>query len=321
MSFTSRTKKIIAIAVSAVIIGIIGVQPIKADTFDISAILSAIKEDTGNILATVNTLPASINSIVMQLTVLVMALNGPDSDPSSPTANLQKDFAVLYNINAGNDQSRKDMQKYLVSSYLKSNFTTLDENGRPIRDKEGNPQLSIASNVNDLVYQGLIGVPVSVASDKDMAAGVVNPAFNYVVNASGINIPHAAPASWQGSAVNQANYKTYYNSINAIQTYNSYVLSLLYADTLAQKDGNTLSAQQAALVKEANDSDWFQKVATENIGIVFRQLLIYNSQIFVLLTQMLQTQRQQLAVATMTNTLFIWANNFTENQLLQKAKQ
>ena len=132
-----------------------------------------------------------------------------------------------------------------------------------------------------------------------------------------MNITHTIPGpNWRGTEENKQKYLSYYSSISAIQTFNGYLLSQLYADYV---NGRQYTQQQTALIQQASSSDWFTHVASESIGVVLRKILMYNSQLYVLMTELVQTQKQLLSAQAMTNTLLIIGNQFTENQLISKA--
>ena len=107
-------------------------------------------------------------------------------------------------------------------------------------------------------------------------------------------------------------------TISAIQTYNAYLLSQVYSDYV---NGTQLTQQQNSLMQQASNAAWFTQVASENIGLVLRQILMYNSQVYVLLSQLVQTQKQALAAQAMTNTLIVIGNEFTGSQLLLRARK
>ncbi|MEO8963873.1 MAG: hypothetical protein ABI370_04295 [Gammaproteobacteria bacterium] len=174
--------------------------------------------------------------------------------------------------------------------------------------------LGDVTQANDITFLTMLGSPIYPSDPRGDGAGDI--AYNFIKNASGINMTHTAPSDqWRGSKDNKDKYTSFYNTISSIQSYNAYVLGQMYAD---YKNGMT--NQTSALMQQAGNSNWFSQVASENIGYVLRQILMYNSESFVLLAQLLQTQRQMAEAQAMTNTLIVIGNQFTENQLIAKAR-
>jgi hypothetical protein len=320
MSLANRTKKIMmgAAAVGVVTAFSLTSAPIRAQIGgDISIILSAIKQDTGNILQAVNNVPSQLNSIIEAVVALNVTWTQPDGTDTS--AKLQSSFATLADTVSTNNDTRASIQDNLVSSLLRP--TT----GGGMPDYYTVPASLTAQNfpyANDMVFQTLLGKPFlnpdpRPKTDADGNPIAIDPIYNYIKNAAGLNITHAIPSpQWIGTKDARTKYFNFYTTITAIQTYDAYLLSQLYADFAK---GPQLTTQQNALMVQASNSDWFAQVASENIGVVLRQILMYNSQIFVMLTQLLQVQKQSLAAQAMTNTLIVIGNQFTESQLLNKA--
>jgi type IV secretory pathway TrbF-like protein len=121
-------------------------------------------------------------------------------------------------------------------------------------------------------------------------------------------------SNWNGNPGDQAKYSSFYNTITAVETYNAYILSQLVTDNLA-----ALSTSQKALTDMANGSNFFSQVASETVGVVLRQILMFESQSFIVLTQMLEVQKQLLASQAMTNTMLMNTGTTTEQILLRKA--
>lgn len=169
---------------------------------------------------------------------------------------------------------------------------------------------------NDLTYSTILGAPFFSKDPRDTSSKKVDSALNYILNASGINIPHIAPnLAWQGATTDQDNYQAYYSAVISAETFGAYILSQQYADK------TQLNEVQTALVTQASDAtNWMAKVASENIGWVLRQLLLYQSQSLVLMTQLVQTQKQIATASAMTNTLFIANNTQWEGLLVSKAQ-
>lgn len=142
MFFSSlrRTKVLIGMLVAS--IAVLPATRVFADDAGLASILSAIKQDTGNILQTVNTLPSHIDAIATTLTQFAVQWVAPDS--SKETAALQSNFALLSNVNAEIDQTITMLQPTLVKDFINSNGITATN----------------TPNANDLLYQSLLKRPL-----------------------------------------------------------------------------------------------------------------------------------------------------------------
>ena len=61
-------------------------------------------------------------------------------------------------------------------------------------------------------------------------------------------------------------------------------------------------------------------VIANDLGWVLRQILLFSSQTYVLMDQLLQTQKQMLATLAMTNTLLVANSNYQASILSNKAQ-
>jgi len=288
----TRLKKMIAISIAALAVGIMAISPAKGDSIS-DLYLAYITQFTYE--------TAQAAYYIEQYTygVLTILNSWVLPDKSDATANLQSGFVNMTNAAIQNSATQNTAQQQFTQDFLSG----INAGSVPY--------------ANDFTYQTLLGQPYFNPDPRIQNGENVNPVFNYIKNAAGLNIVHRTPnRNWKGSDKDKQNYQNFYTTVSAIQTYNAYVLSQLYADA---SNGNQLTQQQNALMQQASNSDWFAQVASENIGIVLRQILMYNSQVYVLLTQLLQTQKQLLSAQAMTNTLLVLGNQFTEMQLLTKA--
>ncbi len=256
--------------------------------------LNLIEQHTSAILTNVNNLP----SYLAALTKLALSLLA--NDDSAESANLQASFGALTNNYAANDVLQQKIQKQLLTDFFGPNVTT-----------------TTVPYANDMTFQTFVGQPYFNPDPRNVGGVKIDYAYNYLKNVAGLNMQHAVPdPGWSGKPGAKLNYQNFYSAISAVQTYNAYVLSQVYAEA---ENNNQAASTQAALIKLASDSAWFSKIATENIGIVLRQILMYNSQMYIVMTQILQAQKQMVATQAMNNTLLILGNTFTESQLLNKA--
>jgi hypothetical protein len=271
-------------------------QAIKGSSSTIQQLTTNIKTTTDSILQKVDTLP----TILEKLGQFIDAwLNEDDSDT---TANIVPTFTDLGKLLNDNLTKQKSMQNQLNTDLL------------------GDITATTLPSANDLLYSNILIKPPDEKfffdPDPRKKDGDVNPQYNYIKNASGINIRHTLPGTgWSGTQEDQVRYRTYYNTVMAVASYNGYVLSNQYTD------GSQFNNLQQKLIDQASDADkWFAIVASEKIGFVLRQLLIYQSQIFVVLTQLVQTQKQMATAQVMTNALLIAGGMSDESLFLSKAQ-
>lgn len=259
-----------------------------------SDVLTDIRNYTYSTWQTVKTISAAVATILTDVSGWVAL---PEHSPGDKSTALAEFFAQQ-TANALSLQDATSTQQTGLSRI--SLGSDVNENSVPY--------------ANDLTWQTLLGAPVFPNDNRQTDA-----ALNYVVNAAGLNTPHVIPimtSDWKGSDTDKKNYQNFYKTISSIQTFNAYVLGELYAD---YHSGGTASYSQAKLIQQASNSEWFATVMSEPIGLVLRQLLMYNSQNLAIMTQLLQTQKELLAAQAMANTLMIVGNQFNESLLLGKA--
>lgn len=261
--------------------------------------LSAITTNTYGALEDLNNLPSYLNGLIQMATSWLT-----DTSKDGFTSQIQAGFATLGAASANdmNSQNALATQQQLIADML--GLSAADFNSP-------NPKvLNTVPNINDLSYATLIGAP-------PVPKAPISP-YNYLKNASGFSISHPAPnLNWQGTAQDQTNYSNYFNTISAIESFDAYTLSNQYADTL---NGAAFNNTQSSLIAEASGSAWLLQITTEELGKVLRHILLFDSQSYVLLSQLVQLQRQQLAAQAMTNTLLITNNGMNESLLLSKAQ-
>lgn len=259
--------------------------------------LQTIAENTSGILVYVNNLPVYLRALTK------MALSWLAPDTSQSTAELQNTFTALENASIQNTKTQTENQKKFLDYFF----------AFPSKQSD-------FPSANDFTYQTLLKQPYFADQPNPLQKNTGrDSAYNYTLYASGLNIRHRKPPTYLLSKNNASigMYINYYNTASAVQTYNGYILGELYADS---KNGNSVKEKQDSLVQKANSADWFSQIASENIGIVLRQILLYNSQTYVLLTQLLETQKQLLAAQAMNNALLIATSQFNEDMLYTKAR-
>lgn len=302
MPFSSNPlKKIALVLLVSCSIAAAFVLPAKAQVAagaGAEGLLAQIAENTKGILEKVDTLPDRLKKLVD------LSLKWILVDTSMTTANLQKSFTELANENSSISERQKDfsLQRQLLAEYLGDTVTPKNFPG-----------------VNDISFSTLNNQLFFNPDPRKKENPSLDPAYNYIKTASGLLINHTSPTSglsWVNKDNAFLNYVKYYNTISAVQTYNAYIMSKLYIDA---KNNHKLSDAQQALIKQASSSDWFIQVASERIGIVLRQILMYISQSYVLQIRTLDTQKDMLTAQAMTNTLLVLLNLQNEDILVKKA--
>jgi hypothetical protein len=313
--FISRMKKISAFIAIVSALMIVAIPQLRADTTAATPTapaaggstaaagggsdtiyLQEIATYTNSILTAVTT---PLNPVVLMILTPLFNLVAADNstNPPSPTPSLQFGFTMVnYMGGTGETQAISSIYSQLQSDF----FTSVSTSSVP--------------NANDLAFGSLVGTPVFSPDPRQNNAG--NVGYNYLKTAAGMTLIHVIPGTdWKGSNYDQNNYKVMYNTESAAQTFNGYALSQLYADTALQ-----LSSLQAALVTQVSDPKaWFAVVTSEPIGAVLRQTLMFQSQSYVVLTQLLQTEKLLLAAVAVNNTMLMVSNTGNESMALMKA--
>lgn len=282
-------KKGLLLATAAVCLSTVYVSPLLAeDTAPGGDYLKIIAQNTSNMLIKLNNVPDYINTMVQ------FAVNMQRSDDSPATSEMQANFAKIGLL--------------LSKDYVMQQGMQMQINGDVL-----GPMVKSLPNKNDLVYSSLLAA--YDPNDPNSKAALAS-AYNYIRNASGVGLATAPPRG-TATGVNADAYKAYYNTVTSVKSFNAYVLSNRLAEML---NGNGLNPAQTALQVQASSSNWIAQVATEELGKVVRQLLVFQSQSYVLLAEMLQTQKQMLMAQAMTNALLIAANKENEDKMYDQAQ-
>jgi hypothetical protein len=299
-------------------LGLASISPLGAQTSDLSG---GGGSSGGSIIAILNAILVRVNNLPPALVNLQAYTNAwMSTDTSTPTSTMQGNFTQLGNYLTTIVDQQNAVQSQLNASLLNNDGSNVyNFNYANYGSSSQNP--ATTSNLqyaNDLVYSSLLGIPF-FAKDPRNSGGQgkkVDSRLNYIMNASGLNLYHIRPATnWQGSQNSQTKYQGFYNTVMAATSFNGYILSDVYADK------NQFTTLQQTLIKQATDpKTWFVEVGKENIGYVLRQLLIYQSQIFVLLTEMIQIQKQMVTAQAINNSVLMAVNMNNENLLVSGAQ-
>ncbi len=307
--YFNKVKKFLILLGAAATISLVHFSGLKAQGSN--DYLKQIAFNTLGILNNVNTLPATLQAIGN----LVNAWISPDT--SEATTTMQGTFTQLGNLMTTNKTTQASLQANLNNDLLNNDGNNVlnANNGAP-NTANGMANQNTLWHANDLVYSTLLGTPYYPKDPRAAKNKSINPPYNYIKNASGLNIYHPLPWTMTGGSKQaKLRYHNYFNTVMSVESFGAYVLSHQYAD------GSQFDTLQTTLIKQATDpKNWFAKVASENIGFVLRQVLLYESQTFVLLTQMLQVQKQAVAAQAMTNALLIATNQMNENVMIANAQ-
>ena len=254
----------------------------------------------------------TLNTYVTDMSALVASLMAPADDANS--SSLQSNFTSLDTALMNNTTAQLTLQQPLQTAIF--NAVPLPSSKTPP------PPITPATlqNANDLSYSTLLNSLYFSPDPRAQTKPAPDPALNYIKNAAGITLIHTVPGyNLNGMYPDIVTYTNYYNTVTAVESYNAYILSWLYAD---YKSNNAVANQQNAmmtLMTQANKPTWFATIASENLGIVLRQMLMYQSQLYVIMGQLLDTQKKMLAAQAMTNSLLIANNQVNEKILLKYA--
>ncbi len=312
--FKKYAKKIALGALTTIAISISSISQLRADTPapapSEAAILAQIAQYTNaTVVALTSTNMDPTKGPVYPIAGIIAALTSLTStdtatNPATPTPTLQNGFTTYVAQAATSTTAQTTLQQQLTTDFFGS---------------ASMPTQAITfqstPNANDLAFQTLLGGGTQTFSDPNYKAGTSG--YNYLKYAAGLNINHTLPnpSQWVGLPSDQTRYTNYFNAITAVQTFDGYALSQLYEDLT-----NNISAAQTALVNQASDpTNWFAIITNESIGAVLRQTLMYESQSYILLTQLLQTEKMLLAAQAMNNTLVILSGQASETMLVARA--
>lgn len=294
---TSRIKKLIALVTAAITISLLCFSPLRAQTSQTAEqYLAQIADNTYNILKAVNDVPVYLAS----LPAFLASWLAPDESKTTPQ--LQTDLANYGNRIVQDINVQNSLQPQLLAELF----------GQEVTRKN-------MPNANDMVYSTLLGIPYFDPDPRNPAGAkpTANPPYNYIKNASGMLLSHTMPQiGWTGKSEDQLKYLNFYNTVMSVESFNAYALSGLYAEYV---NGGSLTPLQSSLITKASNSDWFVEISSEPLGVVLRQILLYQSQIFMLMTQLIHTEKQLLTTQVMSNSLLILMNQTNEQMLLQKA--
>lgn len=309
MRFVNGIKKFIIVLAAAITVFFFYIPTLRAQQAgpggSAETYLYHIMENTYGILQDFNNFPNYLEGLGKFI------ISWMTNDTSETTTSMQGNFATLGSLIVSDQDAQKSAQLDLTADLYNQT------NKGVFVNPPGSPAiLDTIPNINGLTYSTVLGLPPVKNIPK--ALQNQNTPYNYIKNAGGMTLVHTQPGlTWQGPADDQTKYQNYYNTMMSIESFNGYILSNLFAET---QNGNAFTKTQNALISQASNSSWVAEIATEELGKVLRQILMFESQSYVLLSQSVQTQKQMLTAQAMTNALLIMANQTSETLLVSKAQ-
>jgi len=300
-----------------------------------NAILQQIKVNTDLILSNVNKIPSLITEFLKykeNITRVQESGKKPEALMFSTQTywdtlgqyfqyglNYDPSFkdAITDNIKANNEvlvslqqDAFATSQTVGTNSFDASSFASSKKN-------QSAPILSAIPNVDDLAYTNAIGFPPIVGfkpSSKNQIQ-IDSSVKNYIKAAGGANLFHPQLASQSTPiTIAQKQYQAQFNLAYAVQSFNTYVLSKYIVNEA------TISQTQSTLYRKASGSDYLTTISSEPIGYVLRDILLFQSQNYVLTTRLIELQREILMAHVMTNALLIASNRQAESLLFDKTQ-
>jgi hypothetical protein len=260
------------------------------------AVLKQIASNTFETVQSINRIPGYLQSI----TEMALSWLKTETEDSSLIMQTQADFATIGAAFSQPPTVQADRQVKAAANFLAQNPADFTD---PVK---ANAVLTKMPYINNLFYSSVLGM-------KPVPKGAFAPG-DYMQNALGTNIPHAVPdSSWQGDTLSKNVYTGYYKTIVAANSFGVYVLSNLITEATEQPQ---IATAQAELVKKASRSEWLAQVATQDLGKVLRDILVFQSQNYVMMTKLVELQKQTLVAQVMTNSLLIATNQGDEPKLL-----
>jgi len=243
-------------------------------------LLSLIAGTTTGMLQLMNQSTAYFESLAEMATSWIAT-----TSPQDPIVTNQYIFANLGQQLTSSEQTQLSTTQSLITQFLQAGSLNTS-----------NP--SMPSNADDLTYTILFGQSIVKPQTTTTTSNYSQNIQNYIKNVTGSTLILDQPnPNWPEGKL-KTQYTNLYNTLAAIQSYDQYLISGL----ASLQNNQNLSMQ---LTTQATSSTWFTQIATEALGLVLRHILMYTSQSFVQITQIVQLQQQQLAVQAMTNSLLL----------------
>lgn len=291
MKYLDQLKKVFVLMVAAICTSIVYIGPSTAQTYS-EWYLQQIANNTYNML--------QIMQNSGNLAGFAVSWLQQDTGDDSVTTKAQQGLATSGWMFTISQALIKAQQRQIVADIM----------DRPLGDFEGKNPIILADvpNVNEISFSSLVGAPPVANKPVDL--------YGYVKNAAAVNSLRPVPdSSWEGDDDSKERYKNYYDTVTSIESFDAYVISQLATDSLLKVDEN-----RNQLLAFATSSDFFSKIATEELGRVLRQILLFTSQTFVVNAELQKNLKEMVAAQAMTNTMLIKLNELNEFNLAKNAK-
>lgn len=259
--------------------------------------LPIITQHTRAILKEVNNIPGYLNTYLTPVTKMAQQWLQTKDDQNTIANNLQpfSNYA----------SSADSILEYQIDNTV--NFTKAFLMAGTNKTSSTDQKLVLPSNSNQLTYSIIYGQPIDgskyprlnapgqSADEKNKISQQLAADINgYIKNLSGSNYIFKQPTS--GNSDDIKNYRTMYNMLSSIQSYNTFILSSLYyqnfSDDLTKK-----------LMNNASKDTWITQIGSEDLGLVLRHVLMYCTGMFMQLNRIQQLQQQQVTLLAMNNVL------------------
>jgi len=266
-----------------------------------AGILNAIKSDTGQILVGIQNLPTYLNIYLAPLLLYANSWLSKDDQPNGLLATYQAAVAT---------KNKEEMQNFRMQDNAVYEFTKTFLMNGSIEASNA----TLPDNANRLSSTILIGKGQKIDPNSDQKSRPEELVKDYVRNLTGANYAFSQPPQTP-SGKTPPNYTFFYHSIAAIQSFGNRILSKLLV--VPDKNGQS---QREFLMNQASSSSWFKNIGEEDLGLVLRHILMYDSQIYVQLMKLEKLQQDHVAAQAMTNTLLIFiADQMVGTQLRTQA--
>lgn len=315
MGSLDTLKKVLVISVAAACMSIIGIKSTNAASTE--QLLEMIRQNTEQTVDLARYIATDMHALLNYF-VQENSADGVE-DQNNPNSvsevfswnNYLSKFQQIVNgtVNSRLYQNDSNVQRSLFAEQL---GVSGDDFNSPLGGLIRARILSRIPNINDLAYGTAIGIaPVQ-------ANGVSTDPYGYIKTASGFFINHPIPdKTWKGKKDEIELYKRYFNTLTAVTSYDSYVLSQLKAD--AERNSQLFTLQND-MMRTVSSSQYLSQIGGQSTGKVWRQLLLFTTQLFVINVQMQTYMRQMLQAQVMTNTLLMVLNQQNEGQIIRRAK-
>lgn len=153
----------------------------------------------------------------------------------------------------------------------------------------------IPDDANDYTFSSLLGNPIKY---PDPRKNPPDPEYAYLKTSSGGLLTLPVPQAGESNQAARAQYKVVYQTLISAISYNNYLMTKINNEMKSQ------NKTMAELIKQSTDEQWIKDIGGKlELGVIFRQMLLYISQSYVLQTRVVEMQREMTMSQIFTNTL------------------